>query len=199
VLRDTTICFPTDRPVALLGENNEDLTVILYMLSGATVPDGGEIVAGQLRASPLIHAGGVPGATLVPHFSAADNVRLLGDLHGIDQHQLRALVEVVCRLGSSFHVPVAKLERGKRRALEMNVMAALPFDCYFVDRLHSAAGPHAWRLLTTARKRGAGVVFSTQLYRQALRITQNGAIVQGGSIHLMSPLPETLASYGNPS
>jgi ABC-type multidrug transport system ATPase subunit len=194
VLRNVSGALPTDRAFALLGHDAQALTAVLYMLAGAKAPHEGEVLHSFMRKSPLIQAGGVAGATLVSQFSAADNIRLLADLHSIDRHHLMALVEVACRFGKYLGVPVGKFDRPMRRVLELTVMAALPFDCYFVDGLHRTPAPLTWRLVHAARRRRAGLVFSTTARRQALRIARMGGIVSGGSMRFLYSLDEVLSS-----
>jgi ABC-type polysaccharide/polyol phosphate transport system ATPase subunit len=193
VLRDASFSLPTDRPVAIIGGDPKAATTLLMLLCGSQNPDKGEILWPPARLSPLIHANGVPGASLVPQFTAADNIRLLAELYGVDGFDLMALVEEACRFGPRLTIPVAKFDWPTRRALELTVIAALPFDCYFVDRLHVMEGPLVWRLLHAAKARGAGVIFSTQRQAQALRIARVGAVAADGAVRVLNNLQESSA------
>jgi ABC-type polysaccharide/polyol phosphate transport system ATPase subunit len=189
VLRDAYFDLPTDRPVAILGKDPRVVTSIMLLLSGVTKPDRGEVDIGRLRMSPLIQAGGVPGASLIPRFTAAENIGHLAAMYGVDAAHLTALVESVCNFGAQLNLPVSKFDWPMRRLLELTVVSALPFDCYFVDRLQAYSGPALWRLFHAARLRGAGLIFSTNRRGQATRFfTRLGnaaAVVSGGHVRLV--------------
>lgn len=195
VLRDVSFIFPTDRPVALLGADEKVVSSLLLMLSGSVVPDKGEVRRGRLRCSPLINASGMPGV-LIGHFSGSENVRRLAELYGADAHRLIALVEAACGLGKLLEMPVRTLLPQKRRSLEVAAIAALPFDCYFADRVQLINPELMSRLLHAARMRGAGVIFSSQRLRQAFRLADIGAVAADGALHWAHNPREILATYG---
>jgi capsular polysaccharide transport system ATP-binding protein len=196
ILRDASFSLPTNRPAAILGSDVRAISMILLMLTGARVPHKGEIDRGRLRCSPVIHSGGAPGPSLHPQLTAADNIRIFAELYGADVHELMGLVESACELGPRLKLPVSKLDWAARRVLELSVIAALPFDCYFIDRLDILNGPLIWRLILAAQRRGAGLIFSTQRRPQAARLAKIGVLIEDGAARMLYNLEESLASHG---
>lgn len=83
-----------------------------------------------------------------------------------------------------------------RRTLEATIIAALPFDCYFVDLMHQIDMSVVTRLFHAAKLRGAGVIFATARLPQAVRFASSGAIASNGQLTWADNLQETLASHG---
>jgi capsular polysaccharide transport system ATP-binding protein len=196
ILRDASFSLPTKGTAAILGSDVRGISMILLMLTGAHVPHKGKIDRGRLRCSPVIHSGGAPGGSLIPQFTAAENIRILAELYGADPHDLMALVESACELGPRLNLPVSKFDWTARRVLELSVIAALPFDCYFVDRLDILNGPLIWRLILAAQRRGAGLIFSTQRRPQAARLAKVGVLIENGAARMLYNLEESVASHG---
>ena len=181
VLRDASFSVPTDRSVAILSGDALAATTLLSLLTGTKTPDKGKIVAERFRASPIMNHRGVPGGALIPQMTATGNIRLLADLHGVDPIELLALVESVCRFGSRLDIPVSKFDWPMLRAFEVTVTAALPFDCYFIDRLHSV-DMQVWRLVAAARgsERGFGVFYAANHAGREFRGSGYGSCARQG-------------------
>jgi ABC-type polysaccharide/polyol phosphate transport system ATPase subunit len=194
VLRDASFAFPTDRSVAVLGGAKVASTILL-MLTGAKVPDKGSIGRGRLRCSPVINSSGAA-LSLVAQLTALGNIEMLAGRFGADPHLLAALVEGATGLGSAMQLPVRKLDGIQRRSLEIAAISALPFDCYFIDRVHLIEPRLIWRMLTVARLRGSGVIFATDRLPQARRLARSGAFVANGQLHWTENLQETSEAHG---
>ena len=194
LLRDASFVFPTDRSLAILSESKV-ASAVLLMMTGSKVPDRGRVERGRLRCSPVINAGGVPGA-LGGSFTGLENIRMFADRYGVDQHKLAALVEAAGDFGTALNLPVRKLDGAQRRSLETAAIAALPFDCYFVDKIHQIEPTLVWKLLHAAKMRGAGVIFSTERPLQARRLASSGVIVSNGLMQWATNLQETFESHG---
>jgi hypothetical protein len=78
-------------------------------------------------------------------------------------------------------VPIREYNGSKRRALEISLIAALPYDCYFLDRVDQFERPLVWQLVHAARRRRAGFFFTAQ---RMPGHSQTGAIVEHGSIRV---------------
>jgi ABC-type polysaccharide/polyol phosphate transport system ATPase subunit len=196
VLRDVSLGLPTDRPLAIVGSDARLISTILLMLTGAKAPDRGEIARGRIRCSPVINLGGGGAATFLGQLSALDNISSLAAMYGVDRRKLIALVESAGSFASRLDMPFRKLEWASRRSIEAATIAALPFDCYFIDRLHMLDIVLVRRMFHAARLRGAGVIFSTDRVPQALRLAKVGALASNGRLQLAENLQETLASHG---
>jgi capsular polysaccharide transport system ATP-binding protein len=182
VLRGATFSIPTDRRVAIVGEDASVLSTILLMLSGSKTPDRGEITRGRVRFSPVINANGAAGQVWVRQMTGLENLRSLASMYGVDPNHLVALVEAAGSFGSYLSLPMKKFDSARRRALEVAAITALPFDCYIVDALQSVAPFYMRRLFRAAEARGSGVIFCTQREQQATRWAEATVVASEGQL-----------------
>lgn len=195
VLRDATVSLPTNGRVALFGEDQQSLTTILHLLAGSEVPDRGRIVVGGLRRSPIINAGGTAGSSLVRRLSGVDNVNFFARIHGVDPGHLLGIVGAACHLGELWRLPVSEYDVSIRRGLEIALIAALPYDCYFLDKIDRLEHRLIWQLFHAVRLRGAGIFFTTRKIPLAARFGEARALVAHGSIRVSSDLKEAIAGH----
>lgn len=184
VLHDVSVVLPTNRRIAVLGSDPVALTEVLSMLAGLRTEDAGLIDRGRTRCSPLINAGSVAGRTLVMQLTALENIRLAAATYGFDAAELIALVESFCQFGQMLAAPVNNFDRPMRRKLEVTLIAAIPFDCYYVDRLHEFEPPLIWQLVQVAKLRGAGIFFTSRQPKQVRSFAELGATIQDGSLEM---------------
>jgi capsular polysaccharide transport system ATP-binding protein len=188
IIRDVSVALPTNRRMAILGGSPRALTEVLSMLAGLRTPDRGWIDREQTRCSPVVNASSVAGRTLVFQLSALDNIRLAAATHGVDEATLIALVESACQLGKMLTVPVNDLGHPVRRKLEATLIAAIPFDCYYIDNLHEFEGPIIWQFVHVAYQRGAGIFFTSRRPNQVRNFAQLGATIRNGSLEVREDL-----------
>lgn len=184
VLKDAFAAIPTDSSVAILGPSDDALTATMLLLTGADRPDRGEVRRPRIRMSPLINSRGLAGASLIPSLTVVANLRLLADANGADAGKLVELVDLACDLGPNLIQSLNKLDWKTRRALEVAAIAALPFDCYFVDRMHSIETRLIWMLLHSVSARGAGLVFSTRRHQQAENLADTIVTMEHGEVRM---------------
>jgi capsular polysaccharide transport system ATP-binding protein len=196
VLRDVTLSFPGNACVALLGRDQSTLTTVLHLLAGSEIPDHGRVITSRLRRSPIINAGSIAGSTLAPRLSALDNINFFARLHSLDPDHLLAVVESVCRLDRLLRVPVREYGRPMRQALEVALIAALPYDCYFLDNVQQLfPGPLLWHLTHAVRARGAGLIFTAKQAMMAAKFGQLGAVVEDGMIRVYPHIRKAVVDY----
>jgi ABC-type polysaccharide/polyol phosphate transport system ATPase subunit len=196
VLRDASFVFPTDRPVVVLGPDARVISSIMLLLTGSMAPDKGEISRGRIRCSPLINSAGTPGAALLAQYTSADNIRRFAELYSVDRQKLMDSVENACSLGAYLNLPVKKMQWPMRRSLEAAIITALPFDCYFADRLHSLESGLVWRLFYAAKVRGAGIIYSAQRLPPGIRRSSTAAVAANGALQWADNTQGTITSHG---
>jgi len=158
VFDNLTVAVPTRRRVAILGEEPRMATSFLHLLAGSETPDSGRVTTKAVRRLSPIVCGG---ASLMPQLSGVHNIAFFARVHGIDSVRLVETVDNICRFGADLNRPVRSLSAAQRRELEATLVAALPFDCFLVDRLHELPGEVRWRIFMAARLRKAGFIFTT--------------------------------------
>jgi ABC-type polysaccharide/polyol phosphate transport system ATPase subunit len=194
ILQHTSIALPTNRRMAVLGAEPAALTEVLAMLAGMRTPDAGWIERGRVRSSPVVNAGSAPGRTLVPALTAIENIRLAAEANGVDPSELIALVESACQFGKMLALPVNNFDRSMRRKLESTLVAAIPFDCYYIDRLHEFEAPIIWQFVQVAKQRGAGIVFTSNTPKQVRKFAELEAMIQDGSLEMRDCFSKAPAS-----
>jgi capsular polysaccharide transport system ATP-binding protein len=195
VLRDVTLSLPSNARVALFGRDQPTLTTVLHLLAGSEVPDRGRVVTSHLRRSPIINAGNVAGSVLAPRLTGLENISFFARLHSIDPDRLLALVESTCRLDRLLRLPVRDYGRPMRQALETTLIAALPYDCYFLDNVGVFPRSLLWQLTHAVRARGAGLIFTAKQASAAVRFAQMGAVVADGAIRIYPQIRRAVLEY----
>jgi hypothetical protein len=196
ILNQVSIALPSERRIGLIGDNPRELTELLGLLSGARRPDAGRVELGGLRCSPVVNGGNAAGRTLAPGLTVAENLRQAARTHGIEESLLASLVEARCRLGPRLADRIQDFDWPTRRQIEATLIAAIPFDCYYIDRLHQLDGPLIWQFVHVAARRGAGIIFTTQMPKQLGRFAEFGARVGNGSIELGRQITSSVPGNG---
>jgi capsular polysaccharide transport system ATP-binding protein len=194
-LLDVTTSIPCDRPVALIGHNSADLSSFLHLVAGSEIPSRGKILRDKTRFSPIINAGDGAGNTLIKKLSPLENIEFFAGMNGIDPGHLLAVVEAACGLGRLLRLPLIHLDPNERRALEVALLAAMPYDCYLVDRLHELKERLIWQLLHSARSRGAGLIFTTNRVTKVARFGRMGAVLRGGTVQLFPSMNMAIIAH----
>lgn len=197
ILRNVSIALPANRRVVILGQDYRALSEVLLMLAGMRKPDRGWIDQDRMRCAPVVNSASLTGRTLVPQLSALENIRLAAATHGIDEYALLALVESACQFGKLLAAPTASLDRTMKRKLEAALIAAIPFDCYYIDRLHEFEGPLIWQFVHVAAKRGAGILFTSRMPNQTRKFAELAAILEDESIEVCHDVSEVLSGDGS--
>jgi capsular polysaccharide transport system ATP-binding protein len=197
IMRNVSVVLPTDRRFAILGEDPRALTEVLSMLAGMRRPDGGSIDYQHMRCSPVVNASSFAGQSLVNQLTAIENIRLAACTHGLDARELIALVEAACQFGKMLSAPVSNFDRVMRRRLEATLIAAIPFDCYYIDKLNELESPLIWQFVRVAEQRGAGILFTSRRPKQIHNFAESGAMVRDGSLEMWDDLTKSLPGHGN--
>ncbi len=177
IFDNLNVVVPTSRRVAILVEDPGDSTSFLHLLAGSEIPDGGRVeTKGIRRLSPVVYRG----ASLMPHLTGFQNIAFFARVHGIDPLKLAEIVDNACQFGAKLHKSVRSLDLSDRRELEATLIAALPFDCFLVDRLHELPGDLRWRIFLAARLRKAGFIFTTSEMEVADRFGDFFIVIREG-------------------
>jgi ABC-2 type transport system ATP-binding protein len=189
----------------LLGPNGAGKSTLMSLLAGLRAPDAGTIV---LDGRPL--SAGSPARLalgLVPQhialygdLTAAENLRLFGELHGLRGADLRsrvaAALEAVGLADRRDHF-VRTFSGGMQRRL--NLVAALLHRprLLLCDEPTVGVDPqsrHAiFEYLERLNREGLTVVYSTHYMEEATRLCSRIGIIDHGRLHALGTLDELLA------
>jgi len=190
VFRPTTVVLPTDRRVAILGDRLQGKTMLLRLLAGLEAPDEGEVMA-PLRLSPIANAR----ALFHLRLSGLENIRLLARMLGVDAHQLTLAVNAFCGMGNVLARPLYHLKLQQRQLLDIALLAVLSFDCYLLDNAHSLPRELLERYLEAAAQRGAGLIFTTAVPRQACEYADYAVVISDHTVRAFNQVDEAIESY----
>lgn len=116
------------RNLGILAANGTGKTTLVNMMAGLEQPDEGQILRSARVSFPLGYSGG-----LDQDLSAAENVRFIARLYGLDPDRVEAFLRHMAQIGEYFDMPVATYSAGMRSRVAYSVMLAIPFDVYLID------------------------------------------------------------------
>ena len=193
--------------LGLLGPNGAGKTTTLRMLATLTRPTAGSArVAGHdVRHSPArVRASiGYLSATsgLPLRLTCTEVVRTFATLQGLADPRAAA-ARAIARYGiTEFEGRfVEGLSTGMRQRLRVACAAVHEPPVLILDEptagLDVVAADALLRDISAAREAGAAVVFSTHVLREAERICDRVAVIEGGRIRAVGTLAELLAQTG---
>lgn len=190
MFRPTSIPFPTDRRVAILGGRAQGKTLLLKMLAGLEDPDTGEIIV-PLSLSPIANSR----LLFHPLFTVEEGIRVIARITGIDADWLAAGITQLIKEEGLLEKHVSALNGLQRQELEIAALSILPFDCYLLDDAHQLSTSLLERYLDAAERRGAGTIFTTILPRQARLYADYAVVVDDCTIRAFNQVEEAVESY----
>lgn len=190
VFMPMTVSLPTERRVALLGRSLTGKSVLLRLLSGLEAPDTGQVVA-PVRLSPIANSS----AVFDQRMTIGDNIRYLARLYGVDAETLTLATVSYCRTALPIESPILALPRSLRRALDVALVAVLPFDCYLLDHLTSLDAASIGRYVANAAHRNAGVIFATGRVYDVREHADFVVVVHGKSLYPFDDVNEAIQFY----
>lgn len=139
VLARTTMDLPAGRSIGLLGRNGAGKSTLLRMIAGTQSPSRGRIVVAGSISWPVGFAG-----SFHPDLSAAQNIRFVARVYGVDSDELLAFAKEFCELGAHFHLPCRTYSSGMLARLAFGASMGIAFDTYLVDEV-TAVGDEVFR------------------------------------------------------
>lgn len=192
--------------LGLLGPNGAGKTTLMSITAGLRDADSGFVEVAGMRmstaaAGPRRQLGLVPQAiALYPELTAEQNLRVFGELSGINGRELRERIgDALAAVGLSERSrdQVRTFSGGMQRRL--NLVAALLHKPAFLlcDEPTVGVDPHSrnaiFELLESERKRGMGIIYSTHYMEEAERLCSRIAIIDHGLILAEGRLDDLLA------
>lgn len=174
------------RKVAVLSRVPAPATQALHFVAGSERDPDARLPGKGLQYSPIVNAGGIPAASFVPQITVRDNINFFARLHGVDAAALARLVDAGLQLGSRLSEPVRELDAPLKRAVEASVIAALPYDCYLIDRFEMLHADLRDLLICAARRRGSGLVFATIDSALAQQSANACLVLNGGGVQRLN-------------
>jgi len=178
VARNLNVVFPSGVSVALLGRNGAGKSSLLKMIAGTMDPDRGRVIRTGSVSWPVGFGGSFHG-----DLSAAQNIRFVARLYGVDTLELLDFVRDFAELGKHFELPIKTYSSGMRSRLAFGVSMGIQFDTYLVDEV-TAVGDVAFKdkcsLVFGQRLKTSGAIVVSHSRKLVRRLCQSGAVLEDG-------------------
>ncbi|MGR3540506.1 MAG: ABC transporter ATP-binding protein [Hasllibacter sp.] len=193
VAKGITTTLPPRRSVAILGRNGAGKSTLLQMIAGSVRPDAGSIEIGGTISWPVGYSG-----SFHPDLSAAQNVRFVARIYGVDTEELEDFVRDFAELGGHWWMPLRTFSSGMRARLAFGCSLGIGFDRYLVDEA-TATGDAAFRAKSRAvfldRMRGAGAVVVTHSMKEVREYCTSALVLHNGHLTHYADIEEGIAVH----
>ena len=193
ILRDVSFTLPEVSGIAVIGRNGAGKSTLLRLISGALLPDAGEVQSDETISWPMGFGGGFH-----PALTGRQNVRFVARIHGRDVNALEDFVEDYTELGAAYHQPVETYSTGMRARLAFATSIGIDFDCYLVDEI-IGVGDAAFRQKCQRsfrrRLRHARVLMVSHNADTLRSFCQSALLIEAGGLTWFPKLEDGLAAY----
>jgi teichoic acid transport system ATP-binding protein len=199
--RNLTFRIERGESVAILGKNGAGKSTMLKMITGVAFPSSGRIdVNGRVSALLELTAG------FEPEFTGRENVRLRGQLWGLDKEEILTLErEVVdfADIGVYMDQPMRTYSSGMKARVGFAISASINPEILVVDEALSV-GDKAFREKCDAKIKGimaaenVTIVFVTHTSESAAAVCDRGIVLEAGKLVFDGPIREAIEFYEGP-
>jgi lipopolysaccharide transport system ATP-binding protein len=189
--------------VGIVGTNGSGKSTLLQILSGTTLPTGGEVeVFG--RMTPLLAVG----TGFHPELTGRENVTLFASFLGIPTEVIKARMEAVAEFADIerfMDTPVKRFSSGMLSRLSFSIAMQFPADIYIFDEVLAVVdGEFQLRCIDEIKRlhrEGRTVIFVSHSMDQVADVCDRVIWLERGRLALDGPTGEVLAAYeqGHPS
>ncbi|WP_397541563.1 ATP-binding cassette domain-containing protein [Roseovarius salis] len=190
VIDDLSLTLPSGRSIALLGRNGAGKSTLLEIVAGNLRPDRGRVVSDGTISFPVGLA-----SAFHKDLSAAENVRFVARIYGVDTTELVAFVEDFAELGESFYMPVRTYSSGMKARLAFGASMGMHFDTYLVDEVTAVGDPKFKRkskAVFAERVKNSSAVFVSHSIPQLRQYCDCGIVLEKGRARFFEDLEEAI-------
>lgn len=130
ILRDQSLHFSAGRSYGLLGVNGAGKSTTMRLISGAELPNKGQVHRRVRVSWPLGFANG-----LNNQLSGKENLKFVARAYGEDFHRVLRFVAEFAEIGSYLNEPLRTYSSGMMARFAFGLSMAIEFDCYLVDEI----------------------------------------------------------------
>jgi len=187
--------------VAIIGKNGSGKSTMLKMIAEVVFPTTGQVIVnGRVSALLELTAG------FDPEFTGRENVRLRGQIWGLDKEEIAALErEVVdfADIGDYIDQPMRTYSSGMKARVGFAISASINPEILVVDEALSV-GDKAFRQKCDAKireimeKERVTVIFVTHSAAAAEAICSRGIVLEKGRLTFDGPIGDALDLYEGP-
>jgi capsular polysaccharide transport system ATP-binding protein len=178
VARNVNFEIPRGHAVGLLGRNGSGKSTLMQIISGAILPDSGEIKIEGTVSWPVGFQG-----SFHRDLTGAQNAKFLARIYGVDTETFLEFVADFSELGPAFHQPLRMYSSGMRSRLGFGCSMGIHFDTYLIDEV-TAVGDGAFRAKSEAvfrdRLKHSGALFVSHNTAEVERLCSSVVVLENG-------------------
>ena len=192
VLDNISHVFREGVNMGILGLNGAGKSTLMRIISGAELPDKGQVKRTSRVSWPIGFTGGFHSS-----LTGRENMRFTCRIYGANIKQVTDFVEDFSELGPYMDMPIRTYSSGMKAKLAFGLSMAIGFDFYLIDEGY-AVGDASFRAKSEKvfQERRAHstllvVAHSTSVIRSNC---DNAAILKDGKLFFFRPLDKALAT-----
>jgi capsular polysaccharide transport system ATP-binding protein len=178
VARNINFEIPRGRAVGLLGRNGAGKSILMQMITGAVLPDQGEVKIEGSVSWPVGFAG-----SFHRDLTGAQNAKFLARVYGVDTDEFLDFVLKFSELGAAFYQPMRMYSSGMRSRLGFGCSMGIHFDTYLIDEV-TAVGDGAFRAksenIFRDRLKHSGALFVSHNIGEVERLCDSVVVLENG-------------------
>lgn len=196
--RDLNLKIERGESVAILGKNGAGKSTMLKMITGVVFPSSGKlIVNGRVSALLELTAG------FDPEFTGRENVRLRGQIWGLEKSEIAKLeAEVVdfADIGDYIDQPMRTYSSGMKARVGFAISAKINPEILVIDEALSV-GDRAFRekcdrqIKEIMEKEHVTVLLVTHSAAAAEAVCERGIVMQKGKVAFDGPIADAIEFY----
>lgn len=196
--RDLNLKIRRGESVAILGKNGAGKSTMLKMITGVVFPTSGSLtVNGRVSALLELTAG------FDPEFSGRENVRLRGQIWGLEKSEIAKLeAEVVdfADIGDYIDQPMRTYSSGMKARVGFAISAKINPEILVIDEALSV-GDSAFRekcdrqIKEIMEKEHVTVLLVTHSAAAAEAVCERGIVMQNGKVAFDGPIGDAIEFY----
>lgn len=196
--RDLNLKIRRGESVAILGKNGAGKSTMLKMITGVVFPTSGSLtVNGRVSALLELTAG------FDPEFSGRENVRLRGQIWGLEKSEIAKLeAEVVdfADIGDYIDQPMRTYSSGMKARVGFAISAKINPEILVIDEALSV-GDRAFRekcdrqIKEIMEKEHVTVLLVTHSAAAAEAVCERGIVMQKGKVAFDGPIGDAIEFY----
>lgn len=179
--------------LGIIGRNGSGKSTLIRLISGQDHPDSGAIHRRMRVSWPLAFSGGFHSS-----LTAADNLRFIARIYGVEHSSIRGFVEQFAELGDYFYEPVKTYSSGMQARLAFALSLAIEFDCYLIDEIIAVGDARfhercKQELFEKRRDRAFVIVSHDPNFISAY--CTHAAVLEGGTLTRFDSVPDAYEHY----
>ena len=193
VLDNISHVFREGVNMGILGLNGAGKSTLMRIISGAELPDKGQVKRTSRVSWPIGFTGGFHSS-----LTGRENMRFTCRIYGANIKQVTDFVEDFSELGPYMDMPIRTYSSGMKAKLAFGLSMAIGFDFYLIDEGY-AVGDASFRAkserIFQERKETSTLIVVAHSTSVIRKNCDNAAILKDGQLNLFNSLNEALATY----